>query len=158
MDEQEEMKTFSSSEEESDGADEDIENERRLQKALFEKDKVWIVSVHYWLNLQVDENSVLYCNLKAMSLLLFLTLSFYSRPKNCVIADSRIIRRVFLFHNTVHIFIQLDTLGAFFEAGRLLNFHYSELVVCWFSNKAVNNNKMWRCARAEFYLFIDFFF
>ena len=43
MDEQEGMKTFSSSEEESDEADEDIENERRLQKALFEKDKVWIV-------------------------------------------------------------------------------------------------------------------
>ena len=62
MDEQEEMKTFSSSEEESDGADEDIEIERRLQKALFEKDKVWIVSVNYWLNLQVDENIVLYCN------------------------------------------------------------------------------------------------
>ena len=47
MDEQEEMKTFSSSEEESDGADEDIENERRLQKALFEKDTVWIASVNY---------------------------------------------------------------------------------------------------------------
>ena len=62
MDEQEEMKTFSSSEEESDGADEDIEIERRLQKALFEKDKVWIFSVNYWLNLQVDENIVLYCN------------------------------------------------------------------------------------------------
>ena len=46
MDEQEEMKTFSSSEEESDEADEDIENERRLQKALFEKDKVWIASVN----------------------------------------------------------------------------------------------------------------
>ena len=47
MDEQEEMKTFSSSEEESDEVDEDIENERRLQKALFEKDKVWIASVNY---------------------------------------------------------------------------------------------------------------
>ena len=47
MDEQEEMKTFSSSEEESDEADEDIENERRLQKALFEKDKVCIVSVDF---------------------------------------------------------------------------------------------------------------
>ena len=47
MDEQEEMKTFSSSEEESDEEDEDIENERRLQKALFEKDKVWIVPVNY---------------------------------------------------------------------------------------------------------------
>ena len=47
MDEQEEMKTFSSSEEESDEADEDIENERRLQKALFEKDKVWFTSVNY---------------------------------------------------------------------------------------------------------------
>ena len=54
MDEQEEMKTFSSSEEESDEADEDIENERRLQKALFEKDKVWIASVNYWLNLQLS--------------------------------------------------------------------------------------------------------
>ena len=62
MDEQEEMKTFSSSEEESDGADEDIENERRLQKALFEKDKVWIVWVNYGLNLQVMENIVFYCN------------------------------------------------------------------------------------------------
>ena len=48
MDEQEEMKTFpSSEEEESDEEDEDIENERRLQKALFEKDKVWIVPVNY---------------------------------------------------------------------------------------------------------------
>ena len=47
MDEQEEMKTFPSSEEESDEEDEDIENERRLQKALFEKDKVWIASVNY---------------------------------------------------------------------------------------------------------------
>ena len=47
MDEQEERKTFSSSEEESDETDEDIENERRLQKALFEKDKVWIASVNY---------------------------------------------------------------------------------------------------------------
>ena len=47
MDEQEEMKTFSSSEEESDETDEDIENERRLQKALFEKDKVWFASVNY---------------------------------------------------------------------------------------------------------------
>ena len=62
MDEQEEMKTFSSSEEESDEADEDIENERRLQKALFEKDKVWIVWVNYGLNLQVMENIVFYCN------------------------------------------------------------------------------------------------
>ena len=118
MDEQEEMKTFSSSEEESDEADEDIENERRLQKALFEKDKVWIVSVNYWLNLQVDENSVFYCNLKAMFLLLFLTLSFYSRPKNCVTADSRItwcIRRVFLFHNTV--FIWVGALGAYWTFG-----------------------------------------
>ena len=40
MDEQEEMKTFSSSEEETDDADEEIENERRLQRALLEKDKV----------------------------------------------------------------------------------------------------------------------
>jgi len=40
MDEQEEMKTFSSSEEESDETDEEIENERRLQRALLEKDKV----------------------------------------------------------------------------------------------------------------------
>ena len=62
MDEQEEMKTFSSSEEESDEVDEDIENERRLQKALFEKDKVWIVWVNYGLNLQVMENIVFYCN------------------------------------------------------------------------------------------------
>ena len=54
MDEQEEMKTFSSSEEESDEEDEDIENERRLQKALFEKDKVWIASVNYWRNLQLS--------------------------------------------------------------------------------------------------------
>ena len=54
MDEQEEMKTFSSSEEESDEADEDIENERRLQKALFEKDEVWFASVNYWLNLQLS--------------------------------------------------------------------------------------------------------
>ena len=54
MDEQEEMKTFSSSEEESDETDEDIENERRLQKALFEKDKVWFTSVNYWLNLQLS--------------------------------------------------------------------------------------------------------
>ena len=62
MDEQEEMKTFSSSEEESDEADEEIENERWLQKALFEKDKVWIVWVNYGLNLQVMENIVFYCN------------------------------------------------------------------------------------------------
>ena len=62
MDEQEEMKTFSSSEEESDEVDEDIENERRLQKALFEKDKVWIAWVNYGLNLQVMENIVFYCN------------------------------------------------------------------------------------------------
>ena len=40
MDEQEEMKTFSSSEEETDDTDEEIENERRLQQALLEKDKV----------------------------------------------------------------------------------------------------------------------
>lgn len=40
MDEEEEMKTFSSSENESDGTDEDVENERRLQRALLEKDKV----------------------------------------------------------------------------------------------------------------------
>lgn len=39
MDEQEEMKTFSSSEEETDDTDEEIENERRLQQALLEKDK-----------------------------------------------------------------------------------------------------------------------
>ena len=44
MDEQEEMKTFSSSEEESDETDEEIENERRLQMALLEKDKV---SLHF---------------------------------------------------------------------------------------------------------------
>ena len=62
MDEQEEMETFSSSEEESDEEDEDVENERRLQKALFEKDKVWIISVNYWLNLQVVENIVFDCN------------------------------------------------------------------------------------------------
>lgn len=37
MDDADEMKTFSSSEEES---DEDLENEQRLQKALLEKDKV----------------------------------------------------------------------------------------------------------------------
>ena len=40
MDEQEEIKTFSSSEEETDDTDEEIENERRLQRALLEKDKV----------------------------------------------------------------------------------------------------------------------
>ena len=40
MDEQEEMKTFFSSEEETDDTDEEIENERRLQQALLEKDKV----------------------------------------------------------------------------------------------------------------------
>ena len=40
MDEQEEMKTFSSSEEESDETDDEVENERRLQRALLEKDKV----------------------------------------------------------------------------------------------------------------------
>lgn len=40
MDEQEEMKTFSSSEEESDETDEEVENERKLQRALLEKDKV----------------------------------------------------------------------------------------------------------------------
>ncbi|XP_078342853.1 RNA polymerase II-associated protein 3-like isoform X2 [Oculina patagonica] len=39
MDDQDEMKTFSSSEDESDETDEDIENERRLQRALLEKDK-----------------------------------------------------------------------------------------------------------------------
>ena len=40
MDEQDEMKTFSSSDEETDETDEEIENERRLQRALLEKDKV----------------------------------------------------------------------------------------------------------------------
>ena len=40
MDEANEMKTFSSSEEESEETDEDLENEQRLQKALLEKDKV----------------------------------------------------------------------------------------------------------------------
>lgn len=40
MDEQDGMKTFSSSEEESDNTDEEVENERRLQRALLEKDKV----------------------------------------------------------------------------------------------------------------------
>ena len=40
MDERDEMKTFSSSEEESDETDEEVENERRLQRALLEKDKV----------------------------------------------------------------------------------------------------------------------
>lgn len=39
MDEADEMKTFSSSEEESEETDEDLENEQRLQKALLEKDK-----------------------------------------------------------------------------------------------------------------------
>ena len=50
MDEEEEMKTFSSSDEESDETDEDIENERRLQKALLEKDKVWNDIFHLELN------------------------------------------------------------------------------------------------------------
>ena len=40
MDETDEMKAFSSSEEESEETDEDLENEQRLQKALLEKDKV----------------------------------------------------------------------------------------------------------------------
>ena len=40
MDEQEEMKTCSISEEESDETDDEVENERRLQRALLEKDKV----------------------------------------------------------------------------------------------------------------------
>ena len=40
MDGADEMKTFSSSEEESEETDEDLENEQRLQKALLEKDKV----------------------------------------------------------------------------------------------------------------------
>lgn len=40
MDEQEEMTTFPSSEEGSDETDEEVENERRLQRALLEKDKV----------------------------------------------------------------------------------------------------------------------
>ena len=40
MDERDEMKPFSSSEEESDETDEEVENERRLQRALLEKDKV----------------------------------------------------------------------------------------------------------------------
>ena len=40
MDEADEMKTFPSSEEESEETDEDLENEQRLQKALLEKDKV----------------------------------------------------------------------------------------------------------------------
>ena len=50
MDEEEEMKTFSSSDEESDETDEDIENERRLQNALLEKDKVWNDIFHLELN------------------------------------------------------------------------------------------------------------
>ena len=40
MDDKEEMKTFSSSEDGSDETDEELENERRLQKAMLEKDKV----------------------------------------------------------------------------------------------------------------------
>mgnify|MGYP000058400891 FL=1 len=40
MDEKEEMKTLSSSGEESDETGEDVEYERRLQRALLEKDKV----------------------------------------------------------------------------------------------------------------------
>ena len=40
MDDEEEMQTFSSSEDESDETDEELENERRLQKAMVEKDKV----------------------------------------------------------------------------------------------------------------------
>ncbi|XP_068715100.1 RNA polymerase II-associated protein 3-like [Montipora foliosa] len=39
MDEKDEMKTFSSSEDETDDTDEDVEHERRLQRALLEKDK-----------------------------------------------------------------------------------------------------------------------
>ena len=42
MDEKDEMKTFSSSEDETDDTDEDVEHERRLQRALLEKDKVGI--------------------------------------------------------------------------------------------------------------------
>ena len=42
MDLKEEMKTLSSTEEESEDTDEDIEHERRLQRALLEKDKVLI--------------------------------------------------------------------------------------------------------------------
>ena len=38
MDDEEEMQTFSSSED--DETDEELENERRLQKAMVEKDKV----------------------------------------------------------------------------------------------------------------------
>ena len=40
MEEKEKMKTLSSSGEESDETDEDLEYERRLQRALLEKDKV----------------------------------------------------------------------------------------------------------------------
>ena len=40
MEEKEEMKMLSSSGEESDETDEDLEYERRLQRALLEKDKV----------------------------------------------------------------------------------------------------------------------
>lgn len=40
MDDEEEMQTFSSSEDESDETDEELENERQLQKAMVEKDKV----------------------------------------------------------------------------------------------------------------------
>lgn len=40
MDDEEEMQTFSSYEDESDETDEELENERQLQKAMVEKDKV----------------------------------------------------------------------------------------------------------------------
>ena len=45
MDDDEEMQTFSSSEDESDETDEELENERRLQKAMVEKDKVRITII-----------------------------------------------------------------------------------------------------------------
>ena len=48
MDDDEEMQTFSSSEDESDETDEELENERRLQKAMVEKDKVWITIILWW--------------------------------------------------------------------------------------------------------------
>ena len=53
MDEKDEMKTLSSSEGESDETDdEEVEYERRLQRALLEKDKVSLrLSGNHWLNI-----------------------------------------------------------------------------------------------------------
>ena len=46
-------------------------------------------------------------------------------------------------------FLDLES-GYLFEAEHLLIFHHFQQVVSLFCNKTINNNKMWRCTKAEF--------